>query len=206
MSSSAHAHAPSSNAPASRSRLARVLFVLVASSAGAAAFAACASVPDNTRLTVLAAEDGAPLEPDYAIYKAHVNEILERQCGTLDCHGQAGRAYRLYSRAGLRIFNPDAALGSGLNPTTEDEKRYNFQSLVTIQPEEMRRVMARNGTEPESLIFLRKPLKIERHKGGQVLAFNGPAYKCITGWLRVPIGGTLDLDSEKSCKSALDVR
>lgn len=184
----------------------RVALVLSAAVAGSLAFAACASVPDNARLTVLVAEDGAPLEPDYAIYKAHVNEILERQCGTLDCHGQAGRAYRLYGRTGLRIFNPDGSLGSGLNPTTEEEKRYNFQSLVTLQPEEMRRVMARNGTDPETLIFLRKPLKVERHKGGQVIAFNGPAYKCITGWLRVPIGGALDADSEKACKSALEVR
>lgn len=190
--------------PPVRRRWLRVLGVLAVAFAGSAAAAACASVPDTNRLTVLAAEDGAPLEPDFAIYKASVNEVLERQCGTLDCHGQAGRAYRIYSRSGLRVYNPEAGLLSGITPTTEDEKRYNFQSLITVQPEEMRRVMARGGAEPDNLIILRKPLLVERHKGGQVMS--GQTYNCITGWLRAPIGGKLDDNSDKACKAALLVR
>jgi len=189
-----------------RPRTLRAFAVLAVACAGTAFAASCASVPDNTRLTVFAAEDGGSLEPDYATYKTYVNNIVERQCGTFDCHGQPGRAYRIYSFQGLRVFNPEAGLQSGISETTEDERRYNFQSLISIQPEEMRRVMARGGDNPDVLIFLSKPLGNERHKGGNVIARNGPAYKCIAGWLRTPVGGALDADSQRSCKSALEVR
>ncbi len=174
--------------------------------AGTAFAASCASVPDTARLTVFQAEDGGSLEPDYVTYKAHVNTLLERQCGTLDCHGQAGRAYRIYSFRGLRVFNPEAGLQSGISETTEDERRYNFQSLITIQPEEMRRVVARAGDNPDVLIFLSKPLGNERHKGGNVIAQNGASYKCITAWLRTPIGGTMEIEGQRQCKAALDVK
>ncbi|MBK8258312.1 MAG: hypothetical protein IPK82_37295 [Polyangiaceae bacterium] len=39
-----------------------------------------------------------------------VSEVLERRCGTLDCHGAIARPLRLYGNAGLRRPEPD--LGS----------------------------------------------------------------------------------------------
>lgn len=36
-----------------------------------------------------------------------VSEVLERRCGTLDCHGQAARPLRIYGNAGLRRPEPD---------------------------------------------------------------------------------------------------
>lgn len=197
---------PETMSSSRRPRTLRAFAVMAVACAGTAFAASCASVPDNARLTVFAADDGGSLEPDYVTYKTYVNSILERQCGTFDCHGQPGRAYRIYSFQGLRVFNPEAGLQSGISETTEDERRYNFQSLISVQPEEMRRVMARGGDNPDVLIFLSKPLGNERHKGGNVIARNGPAYKCITGWLRTPIGGGLDVDSQGSCKKALEVR
>lgn len=184
----------------------RAFAVMAVSCAGTALAASCASVPDNERLTVFRGDDGGSLEPDYVTYKTFVNNILERQCGTFDCHGQPGRAYRIYSFQGLRVFNPEAGLQSGISETTEDERRYNFQSLITIQPEEMRRVMARGGANPDVLIFLSKPLGNERHKGGNVIARNGNAYKCITGWLDTPLGGTMAAPAQANCKAALEVR
>jgi hypothetical protein len=189
-----------------RPRTLRAFAVLAVACAGTAFAASCASVPDNTRLTIFVAEDGGSLEPDYATYKEYVNNTLERQCGTFDCHGQPGRAYRVYSYLGLRVFNPEAGLQSGVSDRTETEVRYNFQSLISIQPEEMRRVMARGGDNPDVLIFLSKPLGNERHKGGSVIVRNGPAYKCITGWLRTPVGGKLDRDSQQSCKLAEEAK
>ncbi|MFO0640192.1 MAG: hypothetical protein U0183_13320 [Polyangiaceae bacterium] len=187
-------------------RALKVAFAVTTSCLAAAAVASCASVPDSERKTIFAYPDGASLEPDYAIYRNSVNPILERQCGTFDCHGQPGRAYRVYSFQGLRVFNPEAGLKSGITETTEDEIRYNFQSFITVQPEEMMRVMARGGDNPDVLVVLSKPLGNERHKGGNVIARNGSAYKCIAAWLRSPIGGTLDAESAKQCKLALEVR
>lgn len=38
-----------------------------------------------------------------------VAEVLERRCGTLDCHGAASRPLRLYGNSGLRRPEPDIA-------------------------------------------------------------------------------------------------
>jgi len=190
----------------SRKSALRALFVVATTSAVAAAAASCASVPDEQRLTIFAADDGGSLEPDYPIYRTEVDLILQQQCGTLDCHGQPGRAYRLYASRGLRVFNPEAGLRSGLSETTEDEIRYNFQSLITVQPEEMRRVVARNGANPDVLVFLSKPLGNERHKGGRVIAAGGPTHNCIKAWLETPRGGTLRPDKAKDCKTARELR
>lgn len=43
-----------------------------------------------------------------------VSEVLERRCGTLDCHGQPARPLRLYGNSGLRRPEPE--------PGTEDCK------------------------------------------------------------------------------------
>ncbi len=188
------------------SRALRALFVVATTSTVAVAAASCASVPDVDRLTIFAAEDGGSLEPDYKIYRAEVDLILQQQCGTFDCHGQPGRAYRVYSSRGLRVFNPEAGLRSGLGETTEDEVRYNFQSLISVQPEETRRVVARNGQNPDVLIFLSKPLGAERHKGGAVIGKGGPSYECITAWLAAPLGGQLGPNALKQCATARTIR
>jgi len=36
-----------------------------------------------------------------------VSEVVERRCGTLDCHGQPARPLRIYGNAGLRRPEPD---------------------------------------------------------------------------------------------------
>lgn len=38
---------------------------------------------------------------------ASVSEVMERRCGTLDCHGQAARPLRIYSSSGLRRPEPE---------------------------------------------------------------------------------------------------
>lgn len=186
-------------------RALRTAFVVAACSALAGAAASCASVPDVERTTIFAAEDGGSLEPDYKIYRTEVDLILQQRCGMFDCHGQPGRAYRVYSSRGLRVFNPEAGLRSGLGETTEDEIRYNFQSLIAVQPEETRRVIARNGKDPEQLIFLSKPLGIERHKGGTVLVRGSKPFACITAWLRAPNGGDLGATEKADCKAAREL-
>ena len=45
-----------------------------------------------------------PSEADYVDY---VSPVLEKRCGTLDCHGQLGRPLKFYSQNGLRLFTED---------------------------------------------------------------------------------------------------
>jgi hypothetical protein len=137
--------------------------------------------PDRDRVTDV-------LLPDYDTYKNNVDLYLARRCGTLDCHGQPGRAYRIYSREGFRLYNEDAGLVSGQQPTTEAEIRANFQAIVSLEPEELSRVVAAQGAD-EALkrwIWIRKPLKLERHKGGPAMAEDDSGYKCVVAWLRIP--------------------
>jgi len=145
------------------------------------AIAACASSPDANRVTDV-------ITPDFDTYVASVDAYLTRRCGSLDCHGQPGRAYRIYSREGFRLYTIlDGSLVSGQQPTQLAEQRANFQALVALEPEEMSRLMARQGDNPNQLLFLRKPLKIERHKGGPAMAEDDPGYRCVIAWLQIPV-------------------
>jgi len=47
--------------------------------------------------------------------------------------------------------------------------------------------MARQGENPNSLLFLRKPLRLERHKGGRAMADDDPGYRGVVGWLQGPV-------------------
>ncbi len=140
----------------------------------------CAQVPDKTRTTEI-------LQPDFVTYRDNVDAYLQRRCGTLDCHGQPGRAYRIYGFAGFRLYNEDAGLVSGQQPTTPAEVLANYQAAVALEPEEMSRLVATQGAKPKNLLLLRKGLRIERHKGGQAMAEDDAGYKCVVAWLRVRV-------------------
>jgi hypothetical protein len=163
----------------------------------------CASSPDSGRVTDV-------ISPDYDIYVQNVDAYLTRRCGTLDCHGQPGRAYRIYSREGFRLYTiKDAGLISGQQPTEPEEQRANFRALVALEPEEMSRLMARQGDDPNRLLFLRKPLKLERHKGGPSMAEDDPGYRCVVAWLKIPVvdGEGNDIPKERRAKlTAADLR
>jgi hypothetical protein len=159
------------------------LFVLFGAGALVAGSTSCATAPDgNRRYTEI-------LQPDFPTYSANVDAYLTRRCGTLDCHGQPGRAYRLYGYTGFRLLDADggALLVSGQQPTTPSEVRANYQAAVALEPEEMTRLMATQGADPNKLILLRKPLKLERHKGGPAMAEDDPGYRCVVAWLRIKV-------------------
>jgi hypothetical protein len=174
------------------------------------AISACASPPDSEALTEV-------IVPDFDIYIANVDAYLTRRCGSLDCHGQPGRAYRIYSREGLRLEQTqDGSLVSGQQQTQPEEKRANFEALVSVEPEEMSRLMGRQGDNPNELLFLRKPLKLERHKGGPAMAEDDPGYRCVVAWLQIPVvdGAGVPIPKEqrqklsangiKNCQTATD--
>jgi hypothetical protein len=110
-----------------------------------------------------------------------VSTVLERRCGTLDCHGQVGRPLRIYGQYGLR-FVDDAGDVPGVQATTATEHEANYQSVIGLQPELMTEVVQGNAP-PEDLLLLRKPLQLERHKGGAVLVEGDDGETCILSWL-----------------------
>ena len=171
---------------------------------GLVALIACASVPDENRVTPI-------LQPDYQQFdQGFVSYFLERRCGTLDCHGQVGRPLRIYGRYGLRLLN-DAGLTPITGDTTEAERAANYRAVVGLEPEEMSRVVSGEDS-PESLLIILKPLGDEedsrgvRHKGGSLIS-RGDAfgYECLTRWLSSPSSAKkFDADAAKACQSAGD--
>ena len=150
------------------------------------ALVACASSPTpdgKARTTTI-------LAPDQAQFQQFVSPALERRCATLDCHGQVGRPLRLYSARGLRLPN-DGGLIPGVGSTTAEETTANYRAVIGLEPEELTRVMA--GVDPpRDLLLLKKPLMLEGHKGGPVLApTNDPVEVCVDSWIL----GTIDAPS-----------
>jgi hypothetical protein len=167
-----------------RARLAVGLPALVAFAAAAlaAVATACGGYDQNALTEVVG--------PDYGQFKGvlpdggqstGVSQMLEKRCGTLDCHGQVGRPLRIYGQTGLR-FKDDAGNVPGGAATTETEHEADYQSVIGLQPELMTEVVQLNAP-PEALLLMRKPLQLERHKGGQVLQTDDDGYNCITSWL-----------------------
>ncbi|MFO0677789.1 MAG: hypothetical protein U0169_14730 [Polyangiaceae bacterium] len=121
---------------------------------------------------------------------AGVDGYMEKACGSLDCHGNEGRPLRIYSRRGLR--KRGAQNVSNGSPTTDDEIRENYFSVIGLEPEIMSQVVSSDskGSAPERLLLIRKPLDsknnelTEPHKGGKIIGTTADeSYLCMTGWL-----------------------
>jgi hypothetical protein len=110
----------------------------------------------------------------------HVADAMQPSCGTLDCHGQAGRNLRLFGGRGLRLM-------AGANPlagdTTPAEYDATFWSVVGLEPETMTDVLLDHGADPERLSLIRKPRGHERHKGGTLMTAGDALDQCLISWL-----------------------
>jgi hypothetical protein len=141
---------------------------------------ACSATPGSSQ-TVTAA---LPSYEEFAgadQFGSGVHVFLENQCGGLDCHGQVGRPLRIYSTNGLRLPN-DADLIPGSGLVSSDELFANFSAAVNVEPAEMSRVVA--GTDaPTQLLLVKKPMGLERHKGGTRIVMGDDMYTCLTTWL-----------------------
>ncbi len=151
---------------------------------------ACAPLTEEKRATVEST-------PSLQAYDPVVNDFLVKRCATLDCHGQSGRALRLYSRRGLRriesppivdVDNPifDAATydaAARASSLTKEEVRDNFEAVVGLQPELMSQVIEHRA-DADDLLLVRKPRDLaERHKGGHFLTRGDPGDTCVRSWL-----------------------
>ena len=108
-----------------------------------------------------------------------VSDALELSCGTLDCHGQAGRNLRVYGYGGLRLSAPDTPAG---DPTTDLEYLSSYVSLVSLEPEILSEV-ATLQADPNQLSLVRKTRGIEHHKGGQRARTGDSLDRCVVLWL-----------------------
>lgn len=109
-----------------------------------------------------------------------VADLLVESCGTLDCHGQAGRNLRLYGNHGLRLAASDAPGGK---PTTPAEYQATYWSTVGLEPEVLDQVVRAGAAEPERLMFIRKARGLLNHKGG-ILTQPGDAFdQCLLQWI-----------------------
>ena len=141
-----------------------------------------------------------------------VSRVLEKRCGTLDCHGTLARPLRVYGQRGLRLLSDeeraalaagdlDTVTGNGTVPgdkaTTPEELAATRRSICALEPERMVQYQAGELDERE-LILLTKPLELERHKGGTLLVEGGAAFTCISTWLQ---GNPNDASCEEAAQA-----
>jgi hypothetical protein len=161
-------------------------FVALSAAVALSLAAACTSFEQNAITEVTGPDFGQFSTPAVTGadggMTAGVDALLEKRCGTLDCHGQMGRPLRIFGQNGLRLISQDAANVPGIQPTTQTEYVANYQSVIGLQPELMTDVVQGNAP-PTDLLLLRKPLQLERHKGGPVLHTGDYGTTCILSWL-----------------------
>jgi hypothetical protein len=181
---------------------ARITGAILLSLTAAWLTAACAATPSTSETTTIytsanAYRDFAGYGTTNGVPNAGVQGMLATKCATLDCHGSVGRSLRIFSTNGLRLADDAGNVPGGL-ATTPEEIFANFTSTISVQPEQTSKVFA-GQEDPHALILLRKPLGLERHKGGQVLASNDNGDRCLTSWLQDGIveadGGILAIDN-----------
>ncbi len=131
--------------------------------------------------------------PDAGRNAASVADFLVHRCGSLDCHGQAGRNLKIYGSEGLRLAAGDTPGG---NPTTAMEYDADYRSVCGLEPEILTEVVADGGKNPERLSLVQKPRNTQDHKGGQIIKIGDVQDKCMLSWL----SGATDTDS---CAQAL---
>jgi hypothetical protein len=117
----------------------------------------------------------------------HVQPYVALRCGTLDCHGDPGRPFRIYSEEGLRM-SADREL-----PLTDLEIDETMTAGLGVSP----------LGDIESHPLLLEPLHPDaggwHHQGDPVwLSRDDPGYACLHDWLS-------GADPSTSCAAAFDV-
>src|SRR5262249_12735478 len=93
-----------------------------------------------------------------------VSSVVERRCGTLDCHGSVERPLRIYGQYGLRrpedpgspnVVDYSEYYSGGKEPTTAAELADNAASICGVEPEKMAAVRSGEATV-DTLTLVRK--------------------------------------------------
>jgi hypothetical protein len=128
-------------------------------------------------------DNACPSEENWPL----VSQVLERRCGTLDCHGDPSRPLLLHGRNGKRLSSAGLVGESGTSPA---EYAANRLSVCGVEPEKMSAVVA-GDEDPLQLTVIRKPILDESHKGGRVFLQTSPGFVCFESWIE----GNVDVDS-----------
>ncbi len=162
--------------------------------------AACSS-PDATAVTKVE----GPVFGDQGTTFRPVSAVIERRCGTLDCHGSVVRPLLIYGQYGLRLAGGgpiDAGdYPGGLTQTTVAELTSNYQSMCGLEPE-LTNLVVEKKDQPESLTLVRKPRLLEKHKGGLVWNKGDPGDTCLVDWLTGVKDSSGNLDTS-SCAAEI---
>lgn len=158
----------------------RALAALLVPAGVAVVLCACSQAPSDERIGIF-----APSSSENAF--GTVADLFEHRCGSLDCHGQQARNFRVYGCEGLRLDPARNVSICGVKqgglPTTPDEHLATYRSLVSLEPAVMSEVVANHGRDPELLTFIRKARGTEQHKGGQLFTPGDDQDTCVTSWL-----------------------
>jgi hypothetical protein len=137
--------------------------------------------------------------PSRTVFVAHVSELIERRCATLDCHGSDFRPMRVFGQYGLR--HPQELNRSGGEPTTGRERYDNWLAVCAVEPEKTSQVAQDpGGAAVNTLLLVRKGRGQEGHKGGKVFNPFDEADQCVVGWLR----GDPEVRIAEACAKAID--
>ncbi|HEX4340526.1 MAG TPA: hypothetical protein VH062_31675 [Polyangiaceae bacterium] len=120
-----------------------------------------------------------------------VDVILEPHCGTLDCHGNPARNFRVYGAYGLRANGADV---TGIPDTTVLDVDATYDAIVSLDPETLAAVFREHGQKPERFIVVAKARGLEHHTGGTRLPAGSDGDRCLVSWL----AGKLD---EERCNA-----
>ncbi len=180
--------------------MSRAALILLAGAALAAA--ACSSVDPDAKVTV----EGPSFGTQGSSFLP-ISSVLERRCGTLDCHGSTYRPLKIYGQIGLRRPEPKGSTNvvsykdyysGGSEPTTEAELFDNYLSVIGLEPEILEAVVSKKDL-PDALTLVRKPRLREKHKGGLIWTQSDPGDLCLINWL-TGIDDTAPCDQELSHK------
>jgi hypothetical protein len=137
--------------------------------------------------------------PDRQVFALYVSPMMERRCGTLDCHGSDFRPMRLYGEIGLR--HPAELNYAGGDATTPLELGQNYRAICSLEPEAVDEVAKDPGGQSVNrLLLVRKARGQEAHKGGKVFNPFDNSDLCVVGWLR----GDNPKSVREACQNALD--
>ena len=156
---------------------------------------ACAS-PDPNARSKLSLPPG-----DTATFKP-VGDFVAHRCGSLDCHGQVGRNFKVYGGDSLRLVtanNPQPITGNGDADTQPEEYASTYASLVDLEPEIISDVVKSGGSSPDRLTFVRKMRGDEQHIGGKLVSAGDDMDTCMTSWL----SGNVDTDACAKAEEAV---
>lgn len=162
--------------------------------------AACSSVDSAATVEVTCPPFDDPATPNVVEFD-RVSAVLERRCGTIDCHGSPSRPFKVYGQPGLRRPEdadttnvPDLAgyYPGGDAGTTDAEIDDNYRSLCGLEPELVARVV-KGELDPAGLTVVRKARLREKHKGGLIWNEGEPGDVCLVSWLQgTPIASKCD--------------